>query len=197
MLYNILVFLLSIVARIIFRIKVHGNNKLPDGKLIICSNHISLIDPVILAIVTNRQISFMAKKELFDKPVLGWLIRKVGSFPVDRKNADLKAIKESLKVLKENRVLGIFPEGTRVKTVSLENLKPGIGLIASRSRSDIQPINIESTYKIFSRVDVYFRDIISIESYDPESEGVNMKITEDIYKSIYNIEGELDDNKDS
>ncbi len=197
MLYNLLVFLLSIVARIVFRIKVHGNNKLPDGKLILCSNHISLVDPVILAVVTNRQISFMAKKELFDKPVLGWLISKVGSFPVDRKNADLKAIKESLKVLKEDRVLGIFPEGTRVKTVSLDNLKPGIGLIASRSGSDIQPVNIVSTYKLFSKVDVYFRDIINIDSYDLKSEGVNMRITEDIYKAIYNIEGELDDNKNS
>lgn len=65
--YNVLKFISNVIFRLFFRIKIHGNNKLPDGRLIICSNHISALDPIILAISTNRKISFLAKKELFKK----------------------------------------------------------------------------------------------------------------------------------
>ncbi len=188
MLYNILVFIISIIVKIVFRVKIHGNNKLPEGRLILCSNHNSLLDPVILAVTTNRQLSFMAKKELFENSFTNWLFRKIGAFPVDRSKADLKAIKEALGVLKNDKVLGIFPEGTRVTTVSLDNIKPGVGLLASRGKSDIQPVNIVTDYKFFSRVDVFFRDIIHIEDYDLSAENINQHISEDIYKAIYKIE---------
>lgn len=189
MLYNILVFLISIIVKLVFRVKIHGDNKLPDGKLILCSNHNSLLDPVILAVTTNRQLSFMAKKELFENTFTNWLFRKVGAFPVDRSKADIKAIKEALNVLKNDKVLGIFPEGTRVRTVSLDNIKPGVGMLASRGKSDILPVNIVTDYKFLSRVDVYFRDIIYIDNYDLSSENINQHISEDIYKAIYKIEG--------
>lgn len=188
MLYNVLVFFISIIVKLVFRVKIHGNNKLPEGKLILCSNHNSLLDPVILAVTTNRQVSFMAKKELFTNKFTNWLFRNVGAFPVDRSKADLKAIKEALGVLKNDKVLGIFPEGTRVTTVSLDNVKPGVGLLASRGKSDILPVNIVTDYKFLSRVDVYFRDIIHIENYDLKAENINQQLTEDIYRAIYKIE---------
>lgn len=68
--YNVLKFISNVIFRLFFRIKIHGNNKLPDGRLIICSNHISALDPIILAISTNRKISFLAKKNFL----------KIGSF---------------------------------------------------------------------------------------------------------------------
>ncbi|MDO5717561.1 MAG: lysophospholipid acyltransferase family protein [Tissierellia bacterium] len=191
MIYNILRFIVGIIFRIIYRIRVHGDQNINDDKLIICANHNSLLDPILLAIVYKRKINFMAKKELFENSFLNWLLIKIGAFPVDRGNADIKAIKKSLSILKDNQVLGIFPEGTRVKDISIENVKAGIGMLASRSKSDILPVSIVGDYKIFSRIDIYFKDIIKIEKYQEIGKDANKIITKDIYNSIYDFKGEL------
>jgi 1-acyl-sn-glycerol-3-phosphate acyltransferase len=115
-----------------------------------------MIDPVILAVSSKRQIHFMGKKELFENKILGYFFRKLGAFPVDRQGVSMSAIKSSLAVLNNNEVLGIFPEGTRVKEYSEENAKPGIALIANKAKANIIPFYIEGTYKFRGRLDIYF-----------------------------------------
>lgn len=156
MLYNILVKIAYVLFSIVFRFKVIGRENIPlDGKLVVCSNHTNNLDPVIIAIFFPRQISWMAKKEMFNNKLISFIARKVGAFPVNRDEVDIGAVKNALKILKEDRVLGIFPEGTRVKKMDLNNAKSGVSLLAIKSKSPVVPIYIESTYKLFSKIVIH------------------------------------------
>lgn len=128
------------------------------------------------------------KKELFDNKFLGFLLNKFGAFPVDRDNVNIKTIKDAIKLVKDNEVLGIFPEGTRVKTVSEENMKTGVAMIASRAGADVIPVFINSNYKFRSKVEVFVRDKIAISSFDDVSKDIrNKAITRAIYENIYKV----------
>lgn len=197
-LYNFLKVVLSIIFRIFFRIKVINRPKIAkDQSLVICANHISILDPIVLAITFNRHINYMAKKELFDNKFLGWFLRTLGAFPIDRDKLDMKSVRYSMSLLKEGKVLGIFPEGTRVKTVDIENIKEGIGLMASRTNSDILPVYIETEYKLFRPIKIYYRPMIEMENYkEMDKKTRTHEITKDTYKSIYNLE-EINGDKNS
>lgn len=188
MFYRFARFLLKIVFKIRYKLVVHGNTNLPETPLVICANHINLWDPILLAIIFDRPIRFMAKKELFDNKLLGFLLNKFGAFPVDRDNVNIKTIKDSIKLVKDNEVLGIFPEGTRVKKVSEENMKTGVAMIASRAGADVIPVFINSNYKFRSKVEVFVRDKIAISSFDDVSKDIrNKAITRAIYENIYKV----------
>lgn len=188
MFYRFARFLLKIVFKIRYKLVVHGNTNLPETPLVICANHINLWDPILLAIIFDRPIRFMAKKELFDNKFLGFLLNKFGAFPVDRDNVNIKTIKDAIKLVKDNEVLGIFPEGTRVKKVSEENMKTGVAMIASRAGADVIPVFINSNYKFRSKVEVFVRDKIAISSFDDVSKDIrNKAITRAIYENIYKV----------
>lgn len=188
MFYRFARFLLKIVFKIRYKLVVHGNTNLPETPLVICANHINLWDPILLAIIFDRPIRFMAKKELFDNKFLGFLLNKFGAFPVDRDNVNIKTIKDAIKLVKDNEVLGIFPEGTRVKKVSEENMKTGVAMIASRAGADVIPVFINSDYKFRSKVEVFVRDKIAISSFDDVSKDMrNKEITKAIYENIYKV----------
>lgn len=181
--YNFIKGLAAIIFRIIYRIEVHGNeNILEDSKMIVCSNHIHNFDPILVAIaIKNRQVHFMAKKELFTNKFFGSFIKKLGTFPVDRNGADLSAIKKSLKILKDKKVLGIFPEGTRVTEEKKPEVKPGVAMIALKSKAPVLPVYIESTYKIFSKIDIYIGQPMDLSN---KKEG---KMSMEDYKSLSNV----------
>lgn len=192
--YNTVRNTFKILYKILFRVEVDGLENLPKtGKLIICSNHISLLDPPLLACFLPRKISFMAKKELFKNPIMRYCITKLGSFPVDREGNDLSAIKNSIKILKKDEALGIFPQGTRVKEFNIESVKPGIAMIGVKSKSPIIPVYIDSNYKIFSKVNVIIGKPILLDEYFGTKLNVDdyKSISKDIIKRIYKLKDEL------
>ena len=118
--------------------KVYGKENLPtDEKFVLVTPHRSFLDPVYIAITAYPfQFSFMAKKELFDIPFLGWLIRKVNAFPVDRETPGVSAIKTPVNHLKNNELnVVVFPSGSRHST----ELKGGAVTIARLGKSKIVP----------------------------------------------------------
>ncbi|EOD01640.1 lysophospholipid acyltransferase family protein [Caldisalinibacter kiritimatiensis] len=171
--------LMFFLLKLLYKIEVNGIENIPNkGKGIICSNHISLLDPIVVAIATPRKINFMAKKELFNNSLLRFLLNKLGAFPVDRKGTSLSAVKSSLKVLKQDSLLGIFPEGTRVRIENIENAKPGISMISIKSKSPIIPIYIQTNYRIFSKITVHIGHPIEFSDYYRE------KLTTEDYKNL-------------
>lgn len=191
MLYKIVVFILKILVFFIFNVKTHNLdefNKL-NGRLILCANHTSMIDPVILAVFSKRQIHFMGKKELFEKKILGSLFRKLGAFPVDRTGVSLSSIKSSLSVLKDEKILGIFPEGTRVKKYDEGNAKPGIALIANKASSNIIPVYIQGKYKFRGTINVYFGEAKNyFKNYSGKyNTEIYAEIGKEILSDIYNL----------
>ena len=143
----------KLFLKILYRIKVVGDISLPeDSGYIICSNHINAIDPVLIGCFMKRQMSFMGKKELFKIPILSWIFRKLGGFPVDRGKGDVVAVKTAIEILQSKNVMVMFPEGTRSKTGKLGEFKKGATLIAFRANVPILPVKIEGNYKLFSKM---------------------------------------------
>lgn len=182
MFYRFIKLIALFIFRFFFRIKVHGvKNQNFDGKTIVCSNHANNLDPIFISMAINRQVHWMAKKELFKNKALSWLIRKLGAFPVNRGEADISAIKNALRILKSEKVLGLFPEGTRVKKMDLESVKSGAGLLAVKSKANILPVYIDSSYKLFSKVDIYIGKPLDISDY------YNRKLSSKEYEEVSKI----------
>ena len=197
MFYKFLVILVRILLFPFYRIHVHGKEFIPkDANFIACANHWSNLDPFFLAISLPIRFYFMAKKELFEIPVLRTLLKKAGMFPVDRQGNDLKALRHAINLIKEDHTLGIFPEGTRVKTIDRENMKEGVGFIALKAKADILPIEIVTNYKVFSRVDIYVKEPIKIEKYSTfKNKEAMEKISDHIFINLYEHRKELKESK--
>lgn len=132
--------------------KVRGIENLPtDGSVIIVSNHVSLWDPILVACSVPRDVSYMAKEELFSIPLLGPILRRLGTFPVKRGQGDMSAIRNSLSILKLDKVLGLFPEGTRSKTGETQKALPGMVLLMEKSKAPIVPVKVYGTRYLFTQ----------------------------------------------
>lgn len=188
--------------RAIYRVKVTGlENEPAEGPVVVCANHLSDHDVIILAASLNRQVRYFAKAELFKIPVLKQLITALGAFPVDRKVATNAAasIKNTLQLLESGEMVGLYPQGTRYPGVDPRTtpVKGGIGLIASHSKATILPVCIRTkTWKIkfFRRTYVSIGKPITYEElgftgaksaeYQRASEYIFDKITEMIPESV-------------
>lgn len=145
MIYTILKPILWILFKIGLRLNVEGASNIPmDGPLVIASNHLSLLDPPVIGVAATRKVHFMAKQELF-VPILGDIYKALGAFPVRRGGADRAAIKHGIDILKDNKVLAIFPEGTRSKTGKLGKAEPGALMMASKAMATIMPCCVIGT----------------------------------------------------
>lgn len=191
MFYKIVVAILKVLVFIVFDLEIHNKDRIDksEGGLIACGNHTTMIDPVILAVSSKRQIHFMGKKELFDNKIFGYLFKKLGAFPVDREGVSMSAIKSSLAVLKSNDVLGIFPEGTRVTQYDENNAKPGIALIANKAKAKIMPFYIKGPYKFRGKLEIFFGEE---KDYFENIEGkftteTYTEIGKQILKDIYSL----------
>ncbi len=128
------------------RWEVFGRENIPaDGPVVIACNHLSLLDPPVLGAAATRQVHFMAKSELFRPSWFGAIIRKLGAFPVRRGAMDRDAIKTGLTILKEKKVLAVFPEGTRSKTGELGRAGGGAFMMAVKMKAKIVPAYIYGT----------------------------------------------------
>ena len=148
------------IFRMLFRYRVIGAEKIPrDGGLIIAANHISNFDPPILGVALPRPVSYMAKKELFAMPVIKWIIPRLNAFPVDREAGGTAALRAALRMLKEGRCVGIFPEGGRNVTGTNDE-KGGAAFLAAASGAPVIPTAIVGTRRLrpFGRVTVVFGD---------------------------------------
>ncbi|PRX34789.1 1-acyl-sn-glycerol-3-phosphate acyltransferase [Orenia metallireducens] len=130
--------------------QIIGTRKLPkDQSFIVVSNHISNYDPPFLTTLLNRKINFMAKDNLFKNKFGSFILKKLGAFPIKRGCFDRGAIKYALELLKNNQILGIFPEGTRSTDGQLQEPQLGATLLALKSKSPIIPIGIKGTNSPF------------------------------------------------
>lgn len=186
---------LAAPVRFLFRIKGHNVENEPDecdGPYVLISNHIANIDPVsICAVIDKQQPHFMAKKELFRVPLLNKLVAALGAYPVDRKKADVGAIKKTIAMLEEGKCIGIFPQGHRRKGVDPREteVKSGVGMIVTRAKVTVLPCFIKTKKRKFTpfcRIDVYVGKPIKFEelNYDPEAKGENIRISQYLFDKV-------------
>lgn len=171
MLYVTIRALARVLMALIFRRKVEGAERIPDGPVIICPNHIKWWDPVLVAASLRRKVHFMAKEELFRKPVLAAFFRGLASFPVRRGQPDREAIRHSLRLLERGEAVGVFIEGTRSRTGSLGPAEHGAALLAMRSGALVVPAGIVGDYKPFSRLRLRFGEPMTFAEGRPGPAG--------------------------
>ncbi len=175
--YRFLQIVVKPFYKLFFRLEINGReNELPEGPCLICSNHISNHDIVFLAVSLKRQIYFFAKRELFKFKPFGAILKWFGTISVSRGQVDLKAITQTIDVLKDGGYIGIFPQGTRThKVPAPEQAKSGVGLMAYRAKANVLPIHIETKnhrVRMFRKVTVTIGKPISYEELCFEKGGM-------------------------
>ena len=141
MLLSILKFIFYLPLSIfVYPIRVVGKKNIPSkGRVMLCPNHQTLNDPVIIALKLRRRFNYMAKAPLFKYKFSNWILRKFGAYPVHHKENDIEAVKTTLKLLKSDKAVCIFPEGARLVTAEAHDLKNGVVNFAFKTNTPIVP----------------------------------------------------------
>jgi 1-acyl-sn-glycerol-3-phosphate acyltransferase len=143
--------LINLMLRILWRFRKGGTDLIPKkGGVIIASNHAAYVDPPFVGAASPRELSYLAKRELFNNGLFGWLIRKYNAFPITRGSFDRKGMSQAMKLLKERKALLLFPEGTRSKDGNLMEPKLGVGKIAVEAGVPIVPAYIGNSKDLLS-----------------------------------------------
>ena len=147
--YVVCKFIYMIRLKLIYRIEVHGYENIPkNNRYIVCPNHLSTLDPPMIAGIMPRSVAFMAKKELFDIPLLSWWLDWLGAFPVDRENLSPSTIKTVEAIYGSKWVHGIFPQGTRELPGEIKEVTKGFAGIARLTKCDVLPVGITGSDEV-------------------------------------------------
>ena len=198
-LYVVVYYVLKVVLAIVHPTTVEGLEKLPRRGALLCPNHASNWDPLLIAVrlPVNYRLHAMAKKELFQNPVLGWLLRKLGVFPVNREGTDIKAVKTAIQTIKDGDNLLIFPEGTVIRNGIgyVDGLpahaKSGAAMIGIRTGATLIPVFVDGEKKPFRRTRIIFGD-----PYEPHYTGRHgtaeeiQKIADELLEQAYALGGQ-------
>ncbi len=182
------------VANLFWRFRVFGlENIPPSGGVLLASNHQSVLDPVLVAMVLPREMHFMARRTLFRNPIFRAIIVRYNAFAIERDSADVKGVKEAIGRLERGAILLVFPEGTRTGDGSVGPMKPGIGMLAERAAVPIVPVLIDGAYEVlkkgakiprFGRISIVFGKPLP-PVYDKKNDGNR------IYDAVVALKGEL------
>lgn len=176
--YNACIRLFAGFFRAVYRIEVIGEENLPpeDSAFLVCANHGSAADPIVLGAALKRRIFYLAKAELFRIPLLSALIRAFGTIPIRRGSGDVGALKAVMRALGEQKTVGVFPQGHRYPGVPprTTQAKSGIGMVLLRTGVPAVPVCIETKAKkvhMFRRTRVIIGTPLTSEMLSlPESE---------------------------
>ena len=158
--------------KLVYRLEVYGKENIPkDNKYIIAANHLSTLDPPLIASVMNRGVAYMAKKELFENPFMRWWLNWLGAFAVDREKVGVSTIRTVKKIKDTNWVLGIFPQGTRQTDGAISQTTKGFASIAKTTKCSILPVGITGTQEV-KRIPFTGKIIVKIGKIIPYSDNV-------------------------
>ena len=197
--FVVIYYVVGFIAGILHPVTVEGMDRLPDSGVLLCPNHASNWDPILVALKLpiNYRLHIMAKEELFKNPLLGWLLRKVGAFPVSRGNNDINTIRTAIQSIKDGDNLLVFPEGTTIHdgigyTDGLPaHAKAGVAMIGVRTGAKLVPVFVDGEKKLFHRTRIIFG-----EPYQPHCTGRRgtsdemQKIADDILAAAYALGGQ-------
>ena len=151
-LYWFLRFFCLLLGKFFFHLETRGRKFIPrKGGFILVSNHASFLDPIILGVVSSRVLSFAARDSLFRNKLFAALLSEIGVFPIKRWSADLGAVKESLRRLRNNSGLAMFPEGTRSPNGEIQDITYGFVLLAHKAAVPIVPAWISGSKRAWGK----------------------------------------------
>lgn len=186
--YRIIYTIVAPLIHLLFPCRTVGLERFPEGGALLCANHVSGWDPIVIALSLPREarLTVLAKDQLFRIPLLGFFLRKLGIIPVKRGESDLTAIKTSMKVLSGGNRLLVFPEGTRVEERGDVEAKGGVTMMATRTGVPMVPVYCGGKHKFLRRTTIVFGEpyipVIAGRRPTPEE---NRAIAREIMERIY------------
>jgi 1-acyl-sn-glycerol-3-phosphate acyltransferase len=176
-----------------FRVRSYGRDNIPKtGPFVLISNHQSYLDPMLCGIPLQRRVSFLARETLFHHWFFGRMIASVGTIPVKLGEGDISAIRKAIDILKQDRGICLFPEGTRSHDGKITPFKPGFGLLCRRGNAAVVPVVIDGAFecwprhkKLFSRGSIvinYGRAILAERAKEMSNEELAEILTETLRK---------------
>lgn len=190
-LYKFLYSLVIPFFRALYRVKITGREKIPEGAAVVCANHTSMLDAFFVAMVfgVKEPLIFMGKIEVFRIPVIGPLLRRIQAIPVDRGSTSMSTLREAIGRLKEGRKVMIFPEGTRVReeNADVSGAKTGAAMIACRGAAPMIPVYVSAKKRIFGRVDVIVGAPVATDSFEGSGSAKYKAVVENVFGEILRL----------
>ena len=186
------VFITKLVFNIFFKVEILNAENIPDeGPALLCATHNNILDMFFLGYKLKRWIYWMAKEELFRNPIAGSIFQKLGAFPIKRGKGDVGSIKTAYKHFQDGNIVGIFPQGTRVKAKNRKAaaIKPGAAMLATNAGVKVIPASVEGNYRLFSKIRVVFGKpyMIDVEKGRKLTSDELSEISRGIMQKIYSL----------
>ena len=180
-------------ANMFWKFRVFGLENLPrEGGVLLASNHQSVLDPVLVAMVLPREMHFMARRTLFRNPVFRAIIVSYNAFAIERDTADVKGVKTAIARLEAGNILLVFPEGTRTENGEIGRMKPGIGMLAERAAVPIVPVLIQGAYEALGKGRLFPRlGRISLVFGKPLPPSDDKTAVDRIHDAVVGLKGEI------
>ncbi len=152
-LYRIGYTLCNLVGKVAFDFKVYGReNLIEEGAAILASNHQSYLDPPCIGMACRNDIYYLARNTLYQRPLIGPLLKRLNTVPVDRDRGDVSSIKTIIRLLRSGHRVIIFPEGTRSSDGKLQPARAGLGMIIAKTLAPVVPVRVFGSYEALPRV---------------------------------------------
>ncbi len=173
-----------LIVKILFPVKYHGKEKFSlEAPYILVSNHKSWMDPLIMAQPCKKyEVRFVGKKELNANPMVTKLLDKLHMITVDRHNTDLAAMRQCFRVLRDKKVLGIFPEGTRHLPDLMSEVETGTSVLALRANVPLLPVYISRKLRFLRLTHVYVGEPMDVS--DLAAQGMDAAVVEQMTQRI-------------
>lgn len=190
--YRIIYTIAAPIIHFLFPCRTVGLEHFPEGGALLCANHSSGWDPIVIALnlPKNARLTVMAKDQLFRIPLLGFFLKKLGIFPVKRGGNDLTAMKTAMTVLSGGNRLLVFPEGTRVDEQGEVEAKGGVTMMATRTGVPMVPVYCGGKHKFLRKTTIVFGQpytpVIAGRRPTPDE---NRAIAQEILDRIYELSG--------
>ncbi len=176
--------------RVVFKIEITGlENVPPRGRLILCSNHRTNWDPFFHMAFFPRQPFFMGKASAFQNCFSNFFLRRMGAFPVDRGHHDEKAIAMAIRILEDEKVLGMFPEGRRIPERVRVDAKKGVGMFAARMGAPLLPVAIIGSFRPLSKIECKIGTPLYVpqDHFAVMDKDVHYRISNQVLGAIYEL----------
>lgn len=178
--YIFILILVFIPLTLLFPTRVVGRKNFKKGKCIVTANHRSNMDAIIVYLKANRKMHFLAKKELFEKKALGGFLKSLGCVSIDRQGTDISAMKTTLGLLKQDKTVAIFPQGTRTTSEDFD-IKNGVCMFAIKAKAPIVPMYIKKKPKLFCWNTIYIGEPYELDEF------YDKKLTKEVLDEASNI----------
>ena len=191
MIYAIGKFLAFFANKLYFNITFKGKENIPQSQpMVICSNHLSMYDPVAIASKIHQRVHYLGKAELMRQNwFVRFIMRSVHMIPIERSNVTVASMKQVIGVLKEGGTIGIFPEGTRVRNGKTRpEPLDGFLVFAIKAQVPILPVHVEGNFRFRGKGTITFGQPIELSEYygkkikAADLKEIGCRIMDDIYK---------------